>query len=372
MAGLKDTIATLARMRPSAPMVFSLGDTGVLETVGAFGKNSGNLVMKTYSPPGLGRDRPLVVVLHGCTQTAESYAVEAGWVDLAARYGFALLCPEQVAANNPNRCFNWFNPTDIDRGAGEVASIAAMIETAISRASSDRSQVYVTGLSAGGAMAAAMLATYPELFAGGGIIAGLPYGVAKDMPSAFAAMQGMANAPPSDLHSASRHKGPWPRVSVWHGTADATVRVSNADASVHQWLAINGLAGDADEIVVDGQDRQDRWTKNGVVVVERRLISGLGHGTPISASGPDGAGRAGPFVLDVGIASSAELLRFWGITPAQRQPASSHAKVSQGKPSVHERETVRHYQPTAFRGAPKEQGISAIINNALRSAGLMK
>jgi poly(hydroxyalkanoate) depolymerase family esterase len=376
MAGLKDTLATLARLRSQSPIIsFPTNDAGVLATVSPFGKNPGALTMKTYAPPGLAPGRPLVVVLHGCTQTAESYAVGAGWVDLADRYGFALLCPEQVMTNNANRCFNWFNPEDVARGGGEAASIRAMVEKAILQAASDRSQVYVTGLSAGGAMAAAMLATYPEVFAGGGIIAGLPFGVARDMPSAFMAMQQGPTLSRADLggqvRAASRHAGPWPRVSVWHGTADATVKVSNAEASINQWLELNGISGDADETTVDGEHRRDQWLQHGAVVVERRLIGGLGHGTPIASVGVDGAGRPGPFVLEAGLSSSLELLRFWGVAGNEPPaPASTvRPKQASGPTLVYGDKIDR---PAAFQGHANERGISAIINKALRSAGLMK
>ena len=311
MAGLKDTIATMRRMRGQTTIAFPVMDRGVLTKVAAFGRNPGNLTMLNYRPQNLGAGRPLVVVLHGCTQTAEGYAVAAGWVDLSDRYGFGLLCPEQDAANNPNRCFNWFNPDDVKRESGEVASIRAMIDRAVSQMSSDPAQIYVTGLSAGGAMTAAMLATYPEVFAGGGIVAGLPYGVAKDVGTALAAMQqgpAISRAELGRLARSGYRSGAWPRVSVWHGTADATVRAANADASVSQWLELYGLSGEADDITVDGLDRADRWLSDGAVVVERRLITGLGHGTPIASEGPEAAGRAAPFILNVEISSSIELL----------------------------------------------------------------
>ena len=375
MAGLKDTIATLARLRTVSPNRAFTPDAGVLTTQTAFGLDPGNLTMRVYRPATLSPGRPLIVVLHGCTQSAESYAVEAGWVQLADRYGLGLLCPEQVMANNANRCFNWFNPGDVRRGGGEAASIRAMIAKAISLMSSDPSQVYVTGLSAGGAMTVAMLAAYPEVFAGGGIIAGLPYGVAKDMPSAFAAMQQGPSASTAELgqqiRAASSHSGPWPRVSVWHGAADATVRASNADATVNQWLDVNAITGEADHIVVDGPERRDQWLRDGLVVVERRLISGLGHGTPIASTGADGIGRPGAFVLEIGLSSSLELLRFWGVA-ADPRPSGPPAAPFEPPLDPALARRARPVLPVAEAGHAEEHGISAIINRALRSAGLMK
>src|SRR6478736_1551839 len=140
-----------------------------------FGSNPGNLRMFVYRPPTLADNPALVVVLHGCTQSAASYDLGAGWSTLADRYGFVLLLPEQTSANNPKTCFNWFLPGDTRRDRGEALSIRQMIEKTIGAHGIDRKRVYVTGLSAGGAMTAAMLATYPEVFAAGAIIAGLPY-----------------------------------------------------------------------------------------------------------------------------------------------------------------------------------------------------
>ncbi|MDQ4061867.1 MAG: PHB depolymerase family esterase, partial [Pseudomonadota bacterium] len=161
---------------------------GRLAEVTGFGSNPGNLRMLAYVPEDLPASAPLVVVLHGCTQTAGGYDLGAGWSTLADRYGFALLLPEQQRANNPQGCFNWFQPGHIARGRGEALSIRQMVEHMLREHSLDRRRVFVTGLSAGGAMTGVMLATYPEVFAGGAIIAGLPYGSATSVPEAFESM----------------------------------------------------------------------------------------------------------------------------------------------------------------------------------------
>ncbi len=386
MAGLGETVAGLARLRRQRASDPARPTRARLSEVAEFGPDPGELRMLVHGPAGLGRRRPLVVVLHGCTQTAEQYAEGAGWIDLADRLGFALVCPEQRASNNPNRCFNWFEAGDTRRGQGEAASIRSMIETAVARFGSDPKQVFVTGLSAGGAMASVMLATYPEVFAGGGIVAGLPYGVANGAAQAFAAMfqDGSTSGPELGriLRQASSHTGPWPRISVWHGAADTTVKPSNADAIVQQWLEVHGL--DAGASAKGQAPGHEVWSHGEVVVVERRLIAGMGHGTPLSSQGPDGVGRAGPFLLEAGVSSSLELLRFWGVAEqdaaievaaielaaadAVRSPAEAPAPAA-GPPGVAEPAWSRL---AATGPANDDQGVGAIINRALRAAGLMK
>ena len=216
-----------------------------LREIKDFGRNPGDLRMHVYVPDGLDPSSPLVVALHGCTQTAEVYDRGTGWSDLADRHGFIVIFPEQQPANNPKNCFSWFLPGDITRDSGEALSIRQMIAKAEDTFAIDRSRVFVTGLSAGGAMACVMLATYPEIFAGGAIIAGLPYGVASSVQEAFEAMFN-ERAPSSralggHVRAASSHRGPWPKVSVWHGTADTVVRPSNADHIIRQWLDVHKL-----------------------------------------------------------------------------------------------------------------------------------
>jgi poly(hydroxyalkanoate) depolymerase family esterase len=219
------------------------------------------LRMFTYLPSDITAQRPLLVVLHGCTQNAESYDRGAGWSTLADRFGFALLLPEQPRSNNPNGCFNLFQTGDIERGHDEPLSIRQMVAKMVSDHAIDPARVFVTGLSAGGAMTSVMLATYPDVFAGGAIIAGLPYGAANNVQQAF---ENMFQCPPrtpgawGDLvRRASHHEGPWPRVSVWHGGADATVIPPNATEIVKQWTDVHGLSSRPSfEAVVDGYPRQ--------------------------------------------------------------------------------------------------------------------
>ncbi|GEO15351.1 hypothetical protein MAE02_30470 [Microvirga aerophila] len=183
----------------------------------------------------------------------------------------------------------------------------------------DPARIFITGLSAGGAMTAVMLATYPEVFAGGGIIAGLPFGAASDVRHVMAAMKKPRASTPQEwgdlVRSASAHTGRRPTVSIWHGTHDGTVAVANADALLSQWTNVHGLPeATFAQTVVAGHCRRTWLNKKGEVVVELTLIEGMGHGTPVRRTKAQAsAGDAGPFMLDVGLSSSLHLARSWDL-----------------------------------------------------------
>ena len=300
-----------------------------LREVRDFGSNPGNLRMFTYAPDPLPSSAALTVVLHGCTQTAVGYDYGAGWSTLADRHRFALLFPEQQPSNNLGRCFNWFQPEDSARDHGEALSIRQMIEHFIRTHEIDRRRLFVTGLSAGGATTSVMLATYPELFAGGAIIAGAPYRCATSSAEALASMfQGKVRSAQEwgDLvRAASPHRGPWPKVSVWHGDADLTVAVVNAAEVIKQWTNVHGLpAAPSRQEIVDGHPRRVWVNAAGEDVIEEYIISGMSHGAPIAIStGEQRHGAAGPFSLDVGISSSYHMVTFWGLTAPKVEPVPS-------------------------------------------------
>lgn len=154
-------------------MCFGSAQAQSLTQVTGFGTNPGALTMYKYVPSGLPANAPLVVALHGCAQSASNYDAETGWILLADRWKFALLLPEQTSGNNSSRCFNWFESGDIARGSGEALSVKQMVDRMKTDHFSDPARVYVTGLSAGGAFTAVMLAAYPDVFAGGAIVAGV-------------------------------------------------------------------------------------------------------------------------------------------------------------------------------------------------------
>lgn len=341
------------------------GATSVLQQLASFGSNPGNLNAWLFVPEGQGQQRlPLVVVLHGCTQTAQGYDHGSGWSELAPAYGFAVLFPEQKRANNPNLCFNWFEPKDTSRGTGEALSIAQMIETMIDRHNVDPERVFITGLSAGGAMTSVMLAAYPDLFAAGAIVAGLPYGAATNVPEAFEQMgRHKPNTRTSGqaLKKASRHQDSWPAVSVWHGTADSVVSSTNADAIVRQWREVHGLPErPTEEGRVDGFPHRAWRDAAGKLLVEEYRVTGMGHGVPLAAAGERDCGHAGAFMIEAGISSTVHSARTWGLLGHRRESAV-------GKKVTTTRATVM-----ANGAVSGQTAIKNVIDEALRAAGLMK
>ena len=325
---LRMNLADLTKMRKSwtglmPTMGKAAADDGMLEEVAAFGDNPGNLRMLRFVPPGLPPGAPLVVVLHGCTQHAAGFAEGTGWCTLAARHGFAVLLPEQSRSNNHNTCFNWFEPGDVTRGAGEVASIRSMVAHMQAERRIDPARVFVTGLSAGGAMTAALLATYPDVFAAGAIIAGLPYRCAASIPEALSAMRHCPAHAPEHWGDLVRRASPAPQrkpiVAIWHGDADSTVSLDNASASAKQWCDVHGLRPqDGMDDRVDGMAHRAWRDAGGTVRVEMYTVKGLAHGVPIDpdAAGDRGVGKAMPYVLDVGVSATWQIARSWGLVPA--------------------------------------------------------
>jgi poly(hydroxyalkanoate) depolymerase family esterase len=343
MARLSDALAKLGKLRrhlqtllqgtvPTVDGTVRQPRTDGLQEVVGFGSNPGNVRMFAYVPERLARSPALVVALHGCTQSAQVYDRGSGWSMLAETHGFVVVYPEQQRSNNPQGCFSWFLPGDTVRDGGEALSIRQMVGDAIRKWGIDRRRVYVTGLSAGGAMASTMLATYPDIFSGGAIIAGLPYGCATTVEEALAAMLGKRAHPQHALgdrvRAASPHRGPWPKISIWHGSADAIVRPPNAADIIQQWAEVHQLPMmPTREEFVCGHLRRVWNGADGTPVIEAYTISGMGHGVPLATGeGDDRCGTIGPFFLEAGLSSTHQIAKFWGlaaISRNSRSPAST-------------------------------------------------
>jgi len=328
------------------------------------------------------------VALHGCTQTAAVYDHGSGWSTLADTHGFAVLFAEQQRANNPNNCFNWFLPSDTQRDHGEALSIRQMIERMIRNHGIDRRRIFVVGLSAGGAMASAMLATYPDVFAGGAIIAGLPYGSARNVQEAFQAMakgsDRSARAWGDLVREASGHRGTWPKISVWHGLSDAIVNPSNMEDALKQWSDVHGTGvRPRIEHTMEGHLRRVWRTEADEDVIEAVGIAGMGHGVPLASHGVERCGNAGPFHFDVGISSSQHILRFWGLAGSSvavereaampARPLLPAGAESHEIPALAARESVWNgtERDETSPGGWQSHDPRPVIEAALKAAGLL-
>lgn len=289
-----------------------------LREVQHFGPNPGNLQMFKYLPAHRTTPAPLVIALHGCGQTASEYGQASGWMELAQQYGFVLLLPQQRRRNNITRCFNWYRTADVQRGQGEALSIRQMIRNMVIEHDIDSGRIFITGVSAGGAMANAMLATYPDVLSGGALIAAIPYGCASGF---FAGLQCMFRDQHhsaidwgSQVTQAAQHSGPWPRVSIWHGRGDDIVNPANATVLAKQWTAVHDIDLDPEleETWTNGTVHKVYRDKLGEARVELYLIPDMGHGVPVApGKGKKQCGQASFFFPDIGICASYHIAQFW-------------------------------------------------------------
>jgi poly(hydroxyalkanoate) depolymerase family esterase len=255
---------------------------------------------------------PLVLALHGCTQTAATFASGALLDDEADRHGFVVAYPEQIRDDNPQGCWNWFSAGHQARGAGEPAFLAGATEAVMSAGwTIDRDRVFVVGMSAGAAMASVLAATYPDVFAALAMHSGLAYGCARNLPAATQAMtrggpdpEGQARAAFAAMGRAAR---PVPALVI-HGTADQIVCPVNGEHAVRQWLATNRLAAGGGyepdvarpDTVVRGDSAGRPATRRtwvdarGRVIQEHIEVEGLGHAWSGGAAGGSYTDPRGP------------------------------------------------------------------------------
>ena len=291
--GATRVVEPIARPTPAAPGQFESH---------TYSNQAGTRDYKLYVPPGSAdRPMPLVVMLHGCTQSADDFAAGTRMNELAAEFGFLVAYPEQASSANPNKCWNWFKRTEQDRDQGEPSIIAGIVGAVKGAHAIDERRIFVAGLSSGGAMAATLAATYPELFAAVGVHSGLPHGSAHDLPSAFAAMRG-----------GSRGSAVPPiRGIVFHGDRDSTVHPRNGEEIFDQWRS--GRAEAMIHVDTSGEANGYGYTRRifqdevGRPHLEHWVVHGGAHtwfggspaGTHTDAGGPDASREMVRFFLGV-------------------------------------------------------------------------
>ncbi len=272
----------------------------------AYANAAGSRAYKLYVPRGYaGQPVPLIVMLHGCTQSPDDFAAGTRMNALADQHGCLVAYPAQPSSANASKCWNWFNPGDQHHGLGEPSIIAGITREVMRDYAVDPRRVFVAGLSAGGAAAAIMGMTYPDLYAAIGVHSGLACGAAKDVGSAFVAMQQGARTP-SPVASGGR---PIPTI-VFHGDADTTVNPRNGDDVLRQVMAMGGgdLRPATEPGVVPGGHRYSRTRyvdPAGTVMLEQWTVHGAGHawsggsaaGSYTDPRGPDAASAMVAFFL---------------------------------------------------------------------------
>jgi poly(hydroxyalkanoate) depolymerase family esterase len=277
--------------------------------------------------PAVRPDEPpaMMVMLHGCTQSADDFATGTQMNRLAEEHGFLVVYPEQAAQYNPSKCWNWFRPEDQLRGAGEPALIAGLVSEVARKHGVDQRRIFVAGLSAGAAMAVVLGETYPELFAGIGAHSGLPYASAHDIPSAMAAMKGgrsglpeLKNIIPRDAGAGQRKAAQAVPLIVFHGDRDHTVQQTNGVSIVQQAEQAHRahspgapLRASTHKGAAPGGRRYSRTVHvdaTGRAWIENWTLHGGGHAWSGGHSG-------GSYTDPTGPDASAEMVRFFMALP---------------------------------------------------------
>ena len=288
---------------PPAAAASAAGSAGGVLT-GQHTERAGTREYRLYLPPGeSATPRPLVVMLHGCTQHPDDFAAGTAMDELARQAGVAVLYPAQSQKANPQRCWNWFKHSHQQRGRGEPSILAGMTRAVVERHGLDPRRVFVAGLSAGGAMAAILGASYPELYAAVGVHSGLAAGAAQDLPSALAAMRGGAAVPPR----VAGDEGALPPTIVFHGDADGTVHPSNGEQALTQALPPGAAEAASERVQAPGGRQATRRvyrSADGRLRAELWTVHGAGHAW-------SGGRRAGSYTDPGGPDASAQMLRFF-------------------------------------------------------------
>ncbi len=292
-----------------------------LSEVASFGNNPGDLQMFKYIPQQVAEAPPLVVVLHGCAQSAGDIARLSAWNKLADHHQFVVLYPQQKSTNNIQKCFNWFVQEDIEKGKGENLSIKHMIDQMVEDHQVDTSKIFITGMSAGGAMTSVLMSVYPQYFQAGAIMSGVPYGGATNLADAISLMGGGIQKPGEEWAQLVKDQNPgfegsYPRLVIFQGTDDPIVKAQNADELEKQWSALHGLSeASSEKKALDKHPsvQFSYWKNDGKKVLVRYDIDGLGHAIAVDpGEGPMQGGQTDTFAKDVDFFSTYWIAKFFG------------------------------------------------------------
>jgi poly(hydroxyalkanoate) depolymerase family esterase len=304
-------------LNPLAALLLTLGVSlsshADFQKLEEFGDNPGYLEA-SYFAPNIDKTT-LVVLLHGCAQHGDELARQSGLLGLAKKHNFALLLPQQGLSNNIKRCFNWYSADDFTRDSGETLSIKNMINRL--KAQLGSKEVYIIGLSAGGAMASGMLANYPTLFSGGAVVAGIPFSCAEGLMTGISCMRNGPSQTADELvkqvKKINGHQITWPKLSVWTGAIDSIVNPLNSSVLAQQWANLSAL--ESKPII----NKKSGYTVTGwqnsakAVQVELVEVSGLGHGIMVNPQVENG-GEESDYLLASPVSTVKHVVDFWQLS----------------------------------------------------------
>ena len=312
-------------------------NSSTLNQITSFGSNPGSLNMYSYLPtsaPASGA--PLVLALHGCTQSANDYYSNSGWPKMADAYGFDMIFAEQPSSTNPiTECFDWGDTSNDSRGNGEAESLYQMIQYAETNWHINAGKIYITGLSAGAGMTADMLADYPDVFAGGSIDSG---------PAAQCSTSGIYNANCTSgttsnsvaqwgsliKNSDSGYSGSYPRIAIWQGSSDSKVNPAELTYNMDGWTNVWGLSQtpSSTQSLTGGTTENIYNDSTGNPAVVTFSVSGMPHGLAVNpGSAADQCGSTGIYYPNY-ICSSYYTAAFWGLTNSSTTSPSPTATAS--------------------------------------------
>jgi poly(hydroxyalkanoate) depolymerase family esterase len=293
--------------------VISMSSQADFLKLNKFGVNPGDLEASYFSP---NINKPaLVVLLHGCAQYGEELARQSGLFGLAKKHNFALLLPQQSLSNNIKRCFNWYSADDFTRDSGETLTIKNMISRLQTQLGSE--DVYIIGLSGGGAMASGLLANYPTLFKGGAVVAGIPFPCADGLITGISCMRNGPSQTIDELVALVDKINPkqtiWPKLSVWTGAKDSIVNPSNSSVLAQQWAQLSAI--DNKPIAQKKSDYTiTRWENSAnEVLVELVEVNDLGHGIMVNPEVENG-GEASDYLLVSPLSTIKHVVDFWQLS----------------------------------------------------------